>query len=368
MEDEDPSTERRGLGLDPTPLLHQLIRSSRRTNNPTTPSTPSYNRSRFSLLFSRATNRSRIISEPSSMFRRDSTSSVGLDGQQNDNWGYSKPVVILDVIWNLAFVLVSSVVLSSTISENPSTPLRVWIVGYAIQCLFHVGFVYFEYQRRISIVIGGDDGENQGNQLFLSSENRSRRYKWMESMNTLVSFFWWVIGFYWIVAGGQALLLDAPRLYWLAVVFLAFDVFFAIFCIALACIIGVALCCCLPCIVAILYTVAVQEGASEDDINVLPKHKFRQMNQHEKSNADNRQEVVPVAVMEQSTCNITSELALPPEDSECCICLSQYVDGVELHSLPCNHHFHSGCIVKWLRINATCPLCKFNILHGDELV
>ncbi|XP_026426788.1 E3 ubiquitin protein ligase RIE1-like isoform X2 [Papaver somniferum] len=366
MEDEDPSTERRGLGLDPTPLLHQLIRTSTRTNNPT-PSYPSNNRSRFSLLISRATNRSRIISEPSSMFRRDSTSSVGLDSQQNDNWGYSKPVVILDVIWNLAFVLVSSVVLSSTISENPSTPLRVWIVGYAIQCLFHVGFVYFEYQRRISIVIGGDDGENQGNHLFLSSENRSRSRR-MESMNTLVSFFWWVIGFYWIVAGGQALLLDAPRLYWLAVVFLAFDVFFAIFCIALACIIGVALCCCLPCIVAILYAVAVQEGASEDDINVLPKHKFRQMNQHEKSNADNRQEVFPVAIMEQSTCNIISELALPPEDSECCICLSQYVDGVELHSLPCNHHFHSGCIVKWLRINATCPLCKFNILHGDELV
>ncbi|KAI3982342.1 hypothetical protein MKX01_037875 [Papaver californicum] len=361
MEDEDPSSQRRGLGLDPTPLLHHLISSSRRINP--TPY-PSNNRSRFSLLINRATNR-RILSEPSSMFRRDCTSTVGLDDQQNDSWGYSKPVVILDVIWNLAFVLVSSVVLSSTIRENPSTPLRVWIVGYAFQCLFHVGFVYFEYQRRNSIVIGGDDSGNEGNQLFLSSENRNRR---LESMNTLVSFFWWVIGFYWIVAGGQALLLDAPRLYWLAVVFLAFDVFFAIFCIALACIIGVALCCCLPCIVAILYAFAVQEGASEDDINVLPKHKFRQMNQHEKSNADNRQEVVPVAVMEQSTCNIISELALPPEDSECCICLSQYVDGVELHSLPCNHHFHSGCIIKWLRINATCPLCKFNILHGDDLV
>ncbi|MCL7023447.1 hypothetical protein MKW94_027832 [Papaver nudicaule] len=365
MEDEDPSPQpRRGLGLDPTPLLHHLL--SRRTNP--TPSAPSNNnRSRFSLFISRVTNR-RIISEPSSMFRRDSSSStVGLvDDQQNDNWGYSKPVVILDVIWNLAFVLVSCVVLASTIRENPSTPLRVWIGGYAVQCLFHVGFVYFEYHRRNSIVLsGGDDTGNEDNQLFLSSENRSRR---LESMNTLVSFFWWVIGFYWIVAGGQALLQDAPRLYWLAVVFLAFDVFFAIFCIALACIIGVALCCCLPCIIAILYAVAVQEGASEDDINVLPKHKFRQMNRYEKCSEDNRQEVVPVAVMEQSACNIITELALPPEDSECCICLSQYVDGVELHSLPCNHHFHSGCIVKWLRINATCPLCKFNILHGDELV
>lgn len=44
----------------------------------------------------------------------------------------------------------------------------------------------------------------------------------------------------------------------LTVVFLAFDVFFAIFCVALACVIGIALCCCLPCIIAILYAVAGQ--------------------------------------------------------------------------------------------------------------
>lgn len=44
----------------------------------------------------------------------------------------------------------------------------------------------------------------------------------------------------------------------LAVVFLAFDVFFAIFCVVLACLIGIALCCCLPCIIAILYAVAGQ--------------------------------------------------------------------------------------------------------------
>lgn len=46
--------------------------------------------------------------------------------------------------------------------------------------------------------------------------------------------------------------------YRLAVVFLAFDVFFAIFCVILACLIGIALCCCLPCIIAILYAVAGQ--------------------------------------------------------------------------------------------------------------
>jgi hypothetical protein len=44
----------------------------------------------------------------------------------------------------------------------------------------------------------------------------------------------------------------------LCIVFLAFDVFFVVFCVALACIIGIAVCCCLPCIIAILYAVSDQ--------------------------------------------------------------------------------------------------------------
>jgi hypothetical protein len=35
-----------------------------------------------------------------------------------------------------------------------------------------------------------------------------------ESINTMVSFLWWIIGFYWVVSGGDVLEQDAPRLYW----------------------------------------------------------------------------------------------------------------------------------------------------------
>ncbi|KAK8686343.1 hypothetical protein V6N13_125368 [Hibiscus sabdariffa] len=69
----------------------------------------------------------------------------------------------------------------------------------------------------------------------------------------------------------------------LVVVFLAFDVFFAIFCVVLACLIGIALCCYLPCIVAILYAVAGQEGASEADLRILLKYKYQIINNGEKA-------------------------------------------------------------------------------------
>jgi hypothetical protein len=61
----------------------------------------------------------------------------------------------------------------------------------------------------------------------------------------------------------------------------------------------------------------------------------------------------------------TSELQLL-HVQECCICLSQYEDEVEVREIQCGHHFHASCVDKWLRINATCPLCKHNIIHGNN--
>jgi hypothetical protein len=58
----------------------------------------------------------------------------------------------------------------------------------------------------------------------------------------------------------------------LCMVFLAFDVFFVVFCVALACVIGIAVCCCLPCIIAILYAVADQVCS----LSLSPFHSLHQ--------------------------------------------------------------------------------------------
>ncbi|XP_058078941.1 E3 ubiquitin-protein ligase At1g12760-like isoform X1 [Magnolia sinica] len=330
MEGENAAVQ---VAMDRTPFLHS-------STNPTT--TTSF--------LSR-----RILRESPMLIR--GTAALQLEEQQAE-WGYSKPVVFLDIVWNVAFVLVSSVVVGSTFKERPAMPLRMWLGGYTLQCVLHVGFVFSEYRRRMWARQLGEDG----------TEGRSSVVRRFESINTMVSFLWWIVGFYWIITGGQALLQDAPRLYWLTVVFLAFDVFFAIFCVTLACIIGIALCCCLPCIIGILYAMAGQEGASDAEISILPRFRFRPVvDQREKFGLEQQQAVV-VTIMESSTREGLGELSVSPEDSECCICLSQYEEGAELRSLPCNHHFHSDCIVKWLRINATCPLCKYNIIRGNELV
>ncbi|CAK8539302.1 unnamed protein product [Lathyrus sativus] len=46
-------------------------------------------------------------------------------------------------------------------------------------------------------------------------------------------------------------------------------------------------------------------------------------------------------------------------DNVCSICLSEYKPMETLRSIPqCNHHFHIDCIDVWLKMNATCPLCR----------
>ncbi|CAM6122597.1 unnamed protein product [Calypogeia fissa] len=323
----------------------------------------------------RASSR-RLMREPSMLVRESAAEQ--LEERQSD-WAYSRPVVVLDLIWNLAFVVVAFVVLVLSKEERPRTPLRVWVLGYALQCILHMLCVCCEYRRRChdrnnanhahapsssqtapSALDPEPDGGTESDEEEAVSEHASVA-KRLESANTMFSFVWWIIGFYWITAGGTNLTQDAPRLYWLCVVFLAFDVFFVVFCVALACVIGIAVCCCLPCIIAILYAVADQEGASEEDINSLPKYKFRRTG-HDKSAGDKSQGGVMSLVGPSENSN---ERVLSAEDAECCICLSAYDDGVELRELPCTHHFHCTCIDKWLRINATCPLCKYNIIHGN---
>ncbi|KAL6189905.1 hypothetical protein ACLB2K_036306 [Fragaria x ananassa] len=335
--------------------------SSSDLGSPTTPPAT------LAMLLGRATGRR----GPSMLVRE--TAAREFDERRAD-WGYSKPVVALDMMWNTAFVVVSVVMLILTRDERPATPIRLWICGYALQCFVHVALVWVEYRRRTSrrgrrSAEAPQSSEADANEsddeaaMDLGAPIRSSISKRCESINTMASFLWWIVGFYWVVSGGDLLLQNAPRLYWLSVVFLAFDVFFAIFCVVLACLIGIALCCCLPCIIAILYAVAGQEGASEADLSILPKYRFR-ISGEEKSSVG-AGKMIP---METTSAYPAVERILLPEDAECCICLSQYEDGADLHTLPCNHHFHANCIVKWLKMNATCPLCKYNILKGSEQV
>lgn len=60
------------------------------------------------------------------------------------------------------------------------------------------------------------------------------------------------------------------------------------------------------------------------------------------------------------------EGVVPKEDATCAICLGEYEEGDKLRFLRCEHHFHSDCIITWLKKNKTCPFCKREIDEKEE--
>ncbi|XWS46032.1 hypothetical protein CRYUN_Cryun14cG0030000 [Craigia yunnanensis] len=367
-------------GVDTLPLLTHsiaghLLRSRRLLRRP-----PPTLRGAAARLLRRASSRRLMLREPSVRVRESAAEQ--LEERQSD-WAYSKPIIVLDVLWNMAFVVMAVVVLGFSLEEKPDVPLRLWIYGYGLQCLFHVACVLIEYkirnERRVSALQNNEDPDLGLNSQSGSETGDSEDYeteqlnsgdetsvaKSLESANAMFSFLWWIVGFYWITANGQALTRHSPHLYWLCVTFLAFDVVFVIICVAVACLIGLAVCCCLPCIIAILYALTDREGVTEEELDRLPKYKFRRVGDFEKVNGEIQES--REGIMTECNTDTPTERILSHEDAECCICLSAYEDGSELRELPCNHHFHCTCIDKWLYMNATCPLCKLNIIKTGDL-
>lgn len=56
------------------------------------------------------------------------------------------------------------------------------------------------------------------------------------------------------------------------------------------------------------------------------------------------------------------------EKMQCTICLEDVGIGSEAKEMPCKHKFHSGCIVSWLKIHSTCPVCRFRMPPEDSSV
>ncbi|KAF2571376.1 hypothetical protein F2Q70_00001765 [Brassica cretica] len=116
-----------------------------------------------------------------------------LEERQND-WADSKSVVVLDFVWNLAFVSVDAFVFVLSSDEKSNTPLRVLIIGYGLQCVMHMFCVCVEYRKRSNRI---------------QSSPYSMEDQYLES-------------------GSQRL----------CIVFLGINVFFVVFYVALACVVG----------------------------------------------------------------------------------------------------------------------------------
>ncbi|KAJ4763191.1 E3 ubiquitin-protein ligase RING1 [Rhynchospora pubera] len=50
----------------------------------------------------------------------------------------------------------------------------------------------------------------------------------------------------------------------------------------------------------------------------------------------------------------------------CAVCKEEIRIGERLTALPCTHCYHEDCIIPWLNVRNTCPLCRYELPADDD--
>ncbi|XP_050071942.1 E3 ubiquitin-protein ligase Iruka [Anopheles maculipalpis] len=50
---------------------------------------------------------------------------------------------------------------------------------------------------------------------------------------------------------------------------------------------------------------------------------------------------------------------------QCSVCFEDYVVGEPVRKLPCLHVYHDPCIIPWLELHGTCPICRSSLSPED---
>ncbi|KAL1204895.1 E3 ubiquitin-protein ligase SIRP1 [Cardamine amara subsp. amara] len=51
---------------------------------------------------------------------------------------------------------------------------------------------------------------------------------------------------------------------------------------------------------------------------------------------------------------------------QCTVCIDDFEIGMEAKEMPCEHKFHSDCLLPWLELHSSCPVCRFLLSTADD--
>ncbi|KAM3338954.1 E3 ubiquitin-protein ligase RING1-like [Capsicum galapagoense] len=89
--------------------------------------------------------------------------------------------------------------------------------------------------------------------------------------------------------------------------------------------------------------------------------------QHLAENDPNRYGTPPAsrAAVEGLPDVIVDEEMLSSELAQCAVCKDDFELGLVVKQMPCKHVYHKDCIVPWLELHNSCPVCRFELPTDD---
>ncbi|ORX38490.1 hypothetical protein BD324DRAFT_680220 [Kockovaella imperatae] len=63
---------------------------------------------------------------------------------------------------------------------------------------------------------------------------------------------------------------------------------------------------------------------------------------------------------------LTEESLETSQFKDCPVCKEEFTVGEEVKRIPCKHIFHPDCVDPWLKVNGSCPVCRFSLVPDES--
>lgn len=63
--------------------------------------------------------------------------------------------------------------------------------------------------------------------------------------------------------------------------------------------------------------------------------------------------------------SVSADMMQADGGAQCAVCMDDFHLGAAAKQLPCKHVFHRDCILPWLDLHSSCPVCRFELPTDD---
>ncbi|KAI4384119.1 hypothetical protein MLD38_009885 [Melastoma candidum] len=95
---------------------------------------------------------------------------------------------------------------------------------------------------------------------------------------------------------------------------------------------------------------------------------FEQLIQQLAENDPNRYGTPPAsksAIENLPTVTVTENLT-HSDNNQCAVCQDDFHIGMEVKQMPCKHVYHADCLLPWLELHNSCPVCRHELPTDDS--